>query len=177
MRADALAVMAQDDAGEDVRDPAMAVLSGDAHARHVSDSAILGVVERVRDGFYAASIVGLIDAVHRARGLSPELLRSVRDRWASSSCSDVREKAILVAALIADPELPFIARMLEDPNAEVRLAVAHKLGRGMPGSDDAVDLIEQRLEIESHPDARAALLHAQAALTGESRPGARRRRP
>jgi hypothetical protein len=175
MRADALAILAQDDAGEDLHDLAAAVLSGDAPARHVSDSAILGAVERARDGFHAASVVGLIDAVHRARGLASDLLCSIRDRLASSPCSEVREKTIYVAAIISEADLAFVSKMLGDANAEVRLAVAHRLGRGMPGSEDALDLIEQRLEVESHPDARAALLHAQAALTGEGRPGRRQR--
>jgi hypothetical protein len=65
--------------------------------------------------------------------------------------------------------------MLGDPSADVRLTIAHRLGLDFPGRELAVTLIEARLLVKGHPDARAALLHAQGSLTGEGRPGRRQR--
>jgi hypothetical protein len=56
------------------------------------------------------------------------------------------------------------------------LTLAHRLGLDFPGGELAVGLIEARLRVESHPDARAALLHAEGTLIGEGRPGSKRRR-
>jgi hypothetical protein len=99
----------------------------------------------------------------------------IRDRWALSPVADVRENAVLLATEIAEPAMAFLEKMLADQSADVRVTLAHRLGRGMPGSEDALDLIEQRLRVETHPDARGALLHAQGSSVGEGRPGRRLR--
>ena len=176
VRQDALALLARDDGGEDLRELAVEVLSGDAHAGHVSDEAILSLAERVHDGSSATAARHLIAAVHRARGLQPSMLRMIRDRWAASVVSDARENAVLLATEIAEPDMAFVERMLADPSADVRLTLAHRLGLDFPGGELAVGLIEARLRVESHPDARAALLHAEGTLIGEGRPGSKRRR-
>jgi hypothetical protein len=176
VRADALAVLAHDDGGEDLRDLATEVLSGPAHAGHIGDATLLGLAERAHDGSSATAARHMISAVHRARGLQPSLLRMIRDRWASAPVADVREAAVLLATEIPEPDMAFVERMLADPSADVRLALAHRLGLDFPGGELAVGLIEATLRVESHPDARAALMHAQGSLTGEGRPGSRRRR-
>jgi hypothetical protein len=176
VRQDALSVLARDDGGEDLRDLATEVLSGPAHAGHVTDDALLSLAERVLDGSTASAARNLISAVHRSRGLQPGMLRMIRDRWATSPVADVREAAVLLATEIPEPDMAFVERMLADPSADVRVTLAHRLVLDFPGRELAVGLIEARLRIESHPDARAALLHAQGSLVGEGRPGSRRRR-
>jgi hypothetical protein len=175
VRVDALDLLARDDGGEDLRDLAVEVLSGDAHAGHVGDDALMSLAERAHNGSSATAARHLISAVHRARGLQPTLLRMVRDHWAVSPVADVRENAVLLATEMAEPDMQFVERMIADPSADVRLTLAHRLGLDFPGRELAVGLIEARLRVESHPDARAALLHAEASLTGEGRPGRRQR--
>jgi hypothetical protein len=176
IRAEAIAILEREDAGEDLRDLATDVLVRRGHAAHLEDRLILSLIERVRSGERAQEAVRLIEAVHASRGLAPELLRMVRDRWASSAVAAVRETAIAVAGQIAEPDVSFIERMLADPDVEVRSTMAHGLATDLPGRDLALGIVEARLRVEVHPQARAALLRAQAALVEETIPSESQRR-
>jgi hypothetical protein len=164
VRADALAILEGGATGMDLRDLAVDVLVGRGHAPFIEERSILAIVEHVQTGEHASEVARLIGAVHAARGVSAPLLCAVRDRWARSGLGGVREAAIVVAAEIAAPDLAFIAAMLADPDVEVRTALAYRLATGFPGSEVAGGLIAERLRIEPHPSARAALLRAQASM-------------
>ncbi|MBX3218996.1 MAG: hypothetical protein KF795_00675 [Labilithrix sp.] len=77
-----------------------------------------------------------------------------------------------LASELIEPDVDFIAKMLNDLNADVRVAIAHRLELGLPGAAQALGLIGNRLRIEPHVEARAALLRAQATLS-ENRPSNR----
>lgn len=168
VRQDALATLFGP-SGEDERDLAIHVLSGTGHALHVVDDVLSRLVDRVRNGADARAAHRLIEAVHRARDVCRDLLRAIRDRFAASRLPEVREVAVAVAAEIAEPDLAFVERLLNDRNADVRYEMAHRLGLYLPGRELALDIIEARLKVETHPEPRAALLHAKADLTSEQK--------
>ena len=177
IRADAIAVLDRNDSGEALRDLAIDVLVGSAHAAHVDDRFVLGLIDRATSGDHAREAVRLIEAVHAARVIPAGTLKLVRDRWAASTVSVVREQAVAVANEIAEPDVEFIEQMLADPDAEVRAVIAFGVEREFPGRELAIGLIDARLRVEVHPRVRAALLRAQAALTEDLQgDGARRRR-
>jgi len=161
---DALRIVERGDAGSDLRELAIDVLVGKAHARHVADGLILGLVERARSGREAEEAVRLIEAVHAARGLDAGLLRGVRDRWARSPVAGIREASISVAGQLVEDNLTFVETMLSDPDSDVRVAMGYRLDVDFPGHENTAHLIEARLQIEAHPRARCALLRALASV-------------
>lgn len=167
VRAEAIAILAGEDAGDELRDLAVDVLAGGAHAAHVDDRAVLAFVERANTAEYVQGIARLIEAAHAVRGIELALLRAIRDRWARSAMPEMREASIMIANEIGEPDLAFIERMLSDPSVDVRAFLAHRLGMDFPGHEHALPLVEARLRVEVHPRARAALLHAQASLVEE----------
>lgn len=176
IRAEAMAILDSDDTGEDLRDLAVDVLVGEGHIAHIDDRFLLGLVERVRTGERAREAVRLVEAVHGARGIGPETLRLIRNRWSASQVSAVREGSVAVAAQIAEPDVEFTETMLADPDVEVRSSVAYALETDFPGREVALGLVEGRLRVEVHPRARSALLRAQAAIVEDAHAERRRRR-
>lgn len=176
VRSDAIGIVEREDAGPELRELAIDVLAGKAHARHVEDGVILGLVERVRTGRDAEEAVRLIEAVHAARGIEPGLLRGVRDRWGRSPTTGIREAAISVAGQLVEVNLTFIETMLSDPDSDVRVAMAHHLDVDFPGRENVAHLIEVRLQVEAHPRARCALLRALASVVEAAEGKDRRRR-
>lgn len=164
IRAGALAVLDRADAGDELRSLAVDVLCGKGHARHLDDGVLLRAFENVRTGDAAQELLRLAQAVHAGRGITPCILRNIRDRWAGSAVPAIRETAIYVAVEIAEPDLGFIAKMLADPDVEVRVALAHQLDCDFPGRERALPLVENRLREEVHPQARVTLLRTQASL-------------
>lgn len=174
VRADALRILDLDDAGSDLRGVALDLLCGPTHAVHVHDDVLLRLLERLRCEEDVRQLRRLVEAVHRARGVAPALLLAIRDRLAGSSSPFVREAGVDLGVELAEPDVEFAATMINDPNADVRIAVAAQLEVGLFAADVALGLVEGRLRAESHPQVRAALLRAQAELV-ESRRGLRRR--
>ncbi|MBX3210753.1 MAG: hypothetical protein KF850_01835 [Labilithrix sp.] len=177
VRAGAMAILEAKEVGEELRDLAVRVLVGVGHAAQVEDRLIMTMVERGHSVERAQEAVRLIEAVHAARGIAVEILRMVRDRWAATPTAAVREAAIAVTGQVTEPDIGFIERMLADPDADVRAAMAFELERDLPGRELALGVVEARLRVEVHPRVRAALLRAQAALLDDMHDdGLRRRR-
>jgi hypothetical protein len=163
VRQDALATLFAATGGDE-RDLAIHVLSGAGHALHITDEVLGHLVDRVRTGADARAAHRLIEATHRARDVSSELLRAIRDRFAASRLPEVREVSVAIAAEIAESDLAFVEKLLNDKNADVRYEMAHRLSLYLPGRELALDIIEARLAVEAHPEPRAGLLRAQAEL-------------
>jgi len=176
VRAEATHILERHESGDDLRDLATDVLAGKGHAAHVEHRLLLALAERARDEREAHRLARLVGAVHEARGIELPILRMVRDRWAVSSVPGVRECSLLVAREIVEPDLPFVERMLADPDADVRGTTADELTMGLPGRELALGAVEARLRVEVHPHALAALLRAQASLVEDAAPPRRRRR-
>jgi hypothetical protein len=177
----ALAVVRDEDAGDELHEVALSVLAGRALARLVPDELLLMFCERVnRDE--VQYFVGLVSAVHEARGLDADVLKHIRDKLSSSPDPDLREASLDVAAELVEADVAFIQRMLQDEHACVRTATASKLSFGMEGLVEAAPIIQERLLVEQHPSVRAELLRAQAAAieaveieAGTAEPALRRR--
>lgn len=173
---DAIAVVRRDDTDADLRGIAIDILCGPAHAGLVTDPLLLELVDRSRAEGDVRDVGRLLEAVHRARGIAPAVIRTIRDVWSSSSSPSVREVAVGLSAELADPDLSFIEKMLEDPHADVRVAMSSQLERDIPGARLALGAVEARLRVEVHPQARAAILRAHAAIVEEESPRRPRRR-
>lgn len=120
VRQEAIAILASEDAGDELRDLAVDVLVGGAYAAHIDDRFVLAFIERAYTSERVQGIARIIEAVHSARGIDLALLRSVRDRWATSAISEIREASITIANEIGEPDMVFVERMLADPSVEVR---------------------------------------------------------
>lgn len=139
------------------------VISGPAHSGHVSDSILLDLSDRHRSDFKIKIIAGLVETVSNGVNLDPTTLILIRDKWASSESSRVREQSIVVARLLpVDAE--FIRIALNDPSPRVRLSMAHELGFSDETSDLIMDALAQRIYIEEHPEVLSALWSTQAAF-------------
>lgn len=176
IRAEAMEILERHDCGDELRDLAAEVLVGKAHAIHVDDRLLLALVERVYDESEAHRLGRLIASVHEARGVDPSILRAIRDRWSASPLVALRETSVSIAREIVEPDVAFIERMLGDPDAEVRGAMADALSMAFPGAQIALGVVEARLRVEVHPHSRAALLRAQASLIEDAAPPRHRRR-
>ena len=176
VRADALRLLDLDDAGDDLRDLAVDVLRGHDHAVHLNDTVLMGLLERASSDARVQQLGRLLHAVHTARCLPRGLLEAVRDRWAGSQSPAIREVAIELTAELPEADIEFIARMLEDPNADVRTSMSNHIDVHASDSGLTLGLVEARLRVEGHPHVRAGLLRAQASLLEEPGGLGRRRR-
>lgn len=176
VRADAFSMLERRDAGDELRSVAVEVLSGKAYAREIDDQALLRLFEHTATGEHARDLTMLIEAVHLARGISPSILRAVRDRWAGSTAPAIRETAIAIAAAMHEPDVAFIAKMIDDVDGDVRMAMAHRIDFDFPGRELAGGIVEARLKIDTHPQVRASLLRAHSSLIEVMAAAPRRRR-
>ena len=176
VRADAIEILEREHAGAELRELAIDVLVGKAHARHVEDRLLLGLVERARSAREAEEAFRLLEAVHAARGVDAATLRDVRDRWARSPTAGIREAAISIAGQLVEENLSFVEKMLSDPDSDVRVAMAYRLDVDFPGHEATAHLIEARLNNEQHPRARCALLRALASVIEAAETKSRRPR-
>jgi hypothetical protein len=175
VRADAIEALRRTDGGTDFVDVALDVLSGRGHAAHIDDALLLELVERYPRDEHVRNVCGLVSAVHRARGLTRPLLLAIRDRWAASESHVAREQAVSLMSELPEVDLAFVEKMLADPSADVRVAMAQQLDASLEGVRLTLPPVEARLRVETHPSARAALLRAQAEIEDET--PRRRRRP
>lgn len=168
VRADALKLAASPHLGNDFLAFLTTLLEGSAHAAHVTYETLMVLVELAQTPEQVRHLPSLLAAVHGARGLPLAFLLAVRDRWAVSVLPGVRCCALTIAEQLPEPDFVFIEGMLRDPAVEVRVA-ACKVIEGIDGGHEAqrAALVERRLEVEQHPEVRAALHRAMAELEAE----------
>jgi hypothetical protein len=163
VRADAIDFLRHGDGAGDLIGIALGLLAGEGHASKIGDDLVMELVERFPDANVWA-VRELVVAVNRTRGLTPSLLIAIRERWAASSSPIVREQAVALMFELADVDLALVAKMLDDPHADVRSAAAQRIVVNGEKARETIPLLEARLRIETHADARATLLRACAAL-------------
>lgn len=173
VRDEALSIVKDPNTGNEERYLALRVLGGKGHAQYVDDRTVLDLVERTKTSRQAQDLAGLLAKVNTARGVPHEVLRSIRDRWTSSTCFGVREAGVKVGVELMAPELGWIERVLHDPDADVRASVAMSLTEHVEG---LLELLQERLRVEMAPDVRAALHRAIADQEQVEGDRARRRR-
>ena len=139
------------------------VISGPAHSGHVSDSILLDLCDRHLTDYKIKILAALIESISEAASLDPRTLILIRDKWASSESSRVRETSIIVARLLpVDAE--FICLALNDPAPRVRLSMAHELVFTEKPNELVMDALAERIYVEEHPEVLSALWSAQAAF-------------
>lgn len=167
IRAEATELLLSPGAEGDLRDLAVDVLIGDGHRGHLGEDLLGTLVDRASTEALAREAARLLDVAHAARGLPADLLLTIRERFASASIAGIREVSIAIDSLVVPPDLGFVERMLGDPDADVRAAMANALGLDHPGRALARAAIERRLQVEAHPRARSSLLRAEATILEE----------
>lgn len=175
VRADALGILRSPDSGNDERWLASRVLAGTGHARHIDDSTIMALVEGATTGEQSGHVWTVLSAVHRARGVEKGLLVSIRDRWGLGPI-EMKEAAVRVGIELLDLDLGWIARVLMDPEPDVRVFIASQLEVEVDANPAVLELLHQRRGVETAPDARAAIHRAVAAHEEVEDARARRRR-
>ena len=173
VRDEALSIVKDPNTGNEERYLALRVLGGRGHAQHLDDRTVLDLVERVRTGRQAQDLEGLLANVNTARGIPQEVLRSIRDRWTASPSVGVREAAIKVGTELLAPDLSWVERVINDPSADVRTSVTYAFSEPVEG---LLALLQERLQVETAPDVRAALCRAIADQEQVESDRARRRR-
>jgi hypothetical protein len=154
VRVEALGIMRDPHTGTEERHLALRVLGGRGHAQHLDDHTVLDLVERARTGRQAQDLEGLLANVNTARGIPQEVLRCIRDRWTAFPSVGVREAAIKVGTELLAPDLSWVERVLCDPDADVRASMANAFCEPVEG---LLALLQERLQVETAPDVRAAL--------------------
>lgn len=139
------------------------VVCGPAHSGHVSDSILLDLCDRHLTDYKIKIIAGLVETVSDGVNLDPRTLILIRDKWAGSESSVVREQSIVVARLLpVDAE--FIRFALNDPAPRVRRSMADELLFMDGGNDAVLDVLAERLYFEEDAQTLASLWAAQAGL-------------
>lgn len=173
VRAEALGLLKDPNTGRDERRLASWVLGGRGHAGYLDDHAVLDLVERTKTGEHADDLGGLLAKVNTARGIPHEVLSIIRNRWTSSTSAGVREAGVKVGTELMAPDLAWVGRVLDDPDADVRVSLANAFTEPVEG---LLDLLQQRLEVETAPDVRAALCRGIADQEQVESDRARRKR-
>lgn len=147
--------------GTELRGVAIDVLAGSAYAPLVTDEALTDFVDRPH--VEPERLSRLVQNVHRARRIPIELLRMIRDRWATSTVVATREAAVEIGSLVPKPEEDFWTRMAQDPSDDVRISVVSSVVKHCR-HDFARRLIEGLLADECVVDVRAELHRAMMTL-------------
>jgi len=164
VREQAIEILTREDSGDDLRDLATDILTGEGHRQHLTDPFLLRLFERANSANRAREVQRLIEGAHDGRVVSTEILRGVRDRFASSSTAGIRDASISIGGLISEPDIEFVTHMLADPDAEVRCSMAQALDVGHPGHELCLPTVEARIRVETHYRVRLSLLRCQASL-------------
>jgi hypothetical protein len=157
----ALEAVRDQSSGTELRGVAIDVLAGSAYAPLVSDETLTDLVDRPH--VEPERLSRLVQNVHRARRIPIELLRMIRDRWASSTVVATREAAIEAASLVPKPEEDFWLKMAQDPSDDVRISVISSVVKHCR-HEFARKLVEGLLEHEGVIDVRAELHRAMMTL-------------
>lgn len=138
-------------------------ISGPAHSGYVSGSLVLDLCDRNVSDYKIKILASLIESISEAGSLDSTILTMIRDKWASSESSRVRETSIIVGRLLpVDPE--FIRLALNDPSPRVRLSMAHELGFLETPNELVLDALAERIYVEENPEVLSALWSTQAAF-------------
>jgi hypothetical protein len=157
----ALEAVRDPSSGTELRGVAIDVLAGSAYASLVTDETLTDLVDRPH--VEPERLSRLVQNVHRARRIPIELLRMIRDRWASSTVVATREAAIEVASLVPKPEEAFWLKMSMDPSDDVRISVISSVVKHCR-HEFARKLVEGLLQHEGVVDVRAELHRAMMTL-------------
>ncbi len=147
--------------GTELRGVAIDVLAGSAYSPLVTDETLTDFVDRPH--VEPERLSRLVQNVHRARRIPIELLRMIRDRWASSTVVATREAAIDVGSLVPKPEEDFWLKMSLDPSDDVRISVISSVVKHCEHRF-ALKLVEGLLQQEGVVDVRAELHRAMMTL-------------
>lgn len=161
---EAIEILTREHGGDDHRDLAVDVLTGEGHRGLLTDPFLLTLFERASNANRARELQRLLEASHDGRGIETETLLMIRDRFASSPVPGVRDASISVAGLLVHPDFDFVRVMLEDPDSEVRCSMAQALDVDHVGRECCLGLVEGRIRIETHYRVRIALVRAQASI-------------
>lgn len=175
VRAEAVNILMNPNSGNDERWLAARVLAGSGHARHIDDNVVMALVEGAVTGEQCGHVYNVLSAVHRARGVPNEILVSIRDRWGVGPI-EMKEAAVRVGIELLDLDLGWIARVVMDPEPDVRVFIASQLEVEVDPNPAVLELLHQRRGVETAPDARAAIHRAVAAHEEIENERARRRR-
>lgn len=147
--------------GTELRGVAIDVLAGSAYSPLVTDEMLTDLVDRPH--VEPERLSRLVQNVHRARRIPIDLLRMIRDRWASSTVVATREAAIEVGSLVPKPEEDFWTRMAQDPSDDVRISVVSAVVKHCEHRF-ALKFVEGLLALEGVVDVRAELHRAMMTL-------------
>ena len=140
--------------GTELRQVAIDVLAGSAFAPLLTDDILQDVVDRPH--VEPERLTRFVEAVHKARGIPTDMLRAIRDRWASNTVPTTREAAIAVGALISKPEDEFWSMMIDDPHEDVRMSAIQVIAKNAR-MRFASKHFQERLKHEGVADVRAEL--------------------
>lgn len=157
----ALEAVRDPSSGTELRGVAIDVLAGSAYAPLVTDEMIVDLVDRPH--VEPERLSRLVQNLHRARRIPIELLRMIRDRWATSTVVATREAAIEVGSLVPKPEEDFWLKMSLDPSDDVRISLISSVVKHCEHRF-ASKLVEGLLADEGVVDVRAELHRAMMTL-------------
>lgn len=168
-------IMKDANTGTDERWLAAQVLAGNGHARFIDDRTLLSFVEGARTGEQCGHVYTVLAAVHRARGVERSMLVAIRDRWEVGPI-EMKEAGINIGIELLDLDLAWVARVLADPEPDIRVCIAIKLEVEVDPNPAVLELLHHRRNVETSPDVRAAVHRAIAAHEEVENERARRRR-
>lgn len=154
--------------GTELRGVAIDVLAGSAYAHLVTDETLTDFVDRTH--VESERLSRLVQNVHRARRIPIELVRMIRDRWATSTVVAAREAAVEIGSLVPKPEEDFWLKMAQDPSDDVRISVISSVVKHCR-HPFARKLVEGLLEHEGVVDVRAELHRAMMTLLHREQDG------
>ncbi len=162
--ADAVRVLLNPHAGEAAQDLAMSVLRG-PNVSAVADVAIVALADSVLTEGRSRRVNYLIEQVHEHRGIAPEFLIALRDRFAASEDATVRADAIAIGALLPRLDVVFAAQMLGDGSPLVRASVVDSFDK-LDARDRkaALRLIRDQLSHEAHRTVLSACYYSLGTL-------------
>lgn len=140
---EAVEVLRRDGTSREVRDAAFHVLTGEGHAPLLDDDLLVELVrEHERDG---QQVARLVEAVHEGRGVSQDVLVTIRDHLLCSKIVEARLGSIMVGTLTEfSPE--YWRQVVHDPASRVRSEGVRILAKeGEP--HQAVRIIAERLHL------------------------------
>lgn len=139
---------------------AVEVLGGKSYAREVTPEIVLAAAERATDSYACYLVVELVRTAHAFGCVPTAIVSAVMHGWSNGNDAR-RERAPDLTMLLPLTDMKWIEKMLTDTNTIVRRNMARVLSH-LPKPEDMLDLIDDRLEVESHRAVVAALHAAKA---------------